>query len=119
MKLVLKIVAGILLASLLLIGGCAALIGGAANEASKELDKQQAKNAITKQQYAAVKQRATRASVEKNFGKPEDIQESDIDLGDGKTMSSDCIYYNAKGGTLGDMYQFCFEDGRLSSKSAY
>jgi hypothetical protein len=42
MKLMLKIAGGVILASVVLTAGCAALVGTAANEASKEINKEQA-----------------------------------------------------------------------------
>ncbi len=46
----LKVLLGALLAGLILIIGCVALIGGAANEVSNEIDEEQNRNAITNEQ---------------------------------------------------------------------
>lgn len=123
MKTIAKIVLGILIASVLLIGGCVALIGGAANEVSKEIDKEQDKNSITAAQFKALKIGETRDSVIDRFGKPSDAQEMnmDTDVGGGETIKTrqGCVYYNRKDGELGDTYQLCFERGKLTSKNAY
>jgi uncharacterized protein HemX len=114
---VLKVMLGVVLGGLLLIGGCVALIGGAANEAEKELDKEQNENAITNKQARSVKLGTTRAEVEQEFGPPKSDQESTNEgLGD-----DTCIYYNVKGGEILDQWQFCFEgsgqSGKLRSKN--
>lgn len=101
-----------------LIAGCAALIGGAANEVVKEADK----HAITKAEFAAVKTGETRAALEKRLGEPADTQEMDIDTSDfegaGATQSNDCVYYSKKGDVI-PTYQFCFTDDKLTTKSSY
>jgi len=108
---------GALLAGLILIIGCVALIGGAANEVSNEIDEEQNRNAITNEQARSVKLGTTRADVEEQFGPPESDQESSTEgLGD-----DSCIYYNIKGGEVLDSWQFCFEgsgtSGKLRSKN--
>lgn len=114
MKAILKIVAAILIASTLLIGGCAALLGGAANEASKELDKESKRHAITPKQYSGVALGDTRASIEKKFGEPESTDSTEAQ-GMGKQT---CIYYK-KRGHLASLYQFCFNGkGKLDIKNA-
>lgn len=117
MKTVFKVVLGVLIGGLLLIGGCVALIGGAANEVDKELDKEQNENAITNDQARSVKLGTTRAEVEQKFGKPESTQESENEgLG-----ADTCIYYNVKGGEVLDQWQFCFggngNQGKLRNKN--
>jgi hypothetical protein len=112
-KLVLKIAGGLVLASVILIAGCAALVAGGANEVQKESDE----TAITHAQFRAVEKGSTRAAVEADLGTPSDVQESEIS-GFGETLESDCIYYNRKGELL-SMYQFCFDNGKLTSKASY
>lgn len=114
----LKVLLAILVAGLLLIGGCVALIGGAADQAGKELDKDQKQHAITKAQYDSLKTNAaTKADVVGRYGAPDSSDEFEAkDVG-----GSDCIYYNDKGGEVGDFFQLCFDKagGNLESKSAY
>jgi hypothetical protein len=76
--------------------------GSESEESSKE---------VSPAEYAAIQEGDTRASVERLIGaEPESENET---VSGGQTLS--CIYYGvlASEGT----YQFCFEDGRLFSKS--
>jgi hypothetical protein len=112
-----KVVLGVLIGGLVLIGGCVALLAGGANEASKELDKEQDKNAITSNQARSVKLGTTRGEVVGKFGKPKSDQESE-NAGVG---ADSCIYYNLKGGEVLDQWQFCFsgkgKQGKLTGKN--
>jgi hypothetical protein len=117
----LSIAAGIFLGFALLIGGCAALLSGAFNEAAKQLDREQAAHAITPAQFDALTLGTSQSDVITQLGKqPEDTQEfvtkgvlSESEIG------SSCIYYNKVGGSFGDRYQFCFTNGALDSKNSY
>lgn len=113
MKLVVKIALGVILAVVLLIAGCTALLSAGVSEAQSESDK----TAITRAEYEAVKKGSSRAEVEATLGKPSDVQESEIQSL-GETYSSDCIYYNQEG-ELTSLYQFCFDNDKLSSKASY
>ncbi len=105
MKTVLKITLGILLASVLLIGGCVALIGGAANEVQKESDK----SAITPAQYRSIDTGMARDAVEDRLGAPTNESEYSTEIeGFDEPIGSSCIYYNRKGELL-SLYQFCFD----------
>ncbi len=116
----LKVVAGLLLLGAVLMVGCVALIGGAVDEVDKELDRQQNESAITQRQFKQLKMGTTQDQVEKRFGQPTDSQEMESEVAELDVQSNmSCIYYNRKGGEFGDMFQLCFDDGRLSSKSAY
>ena len=117
MKTVFKVVVGILIAATILIVGCVALIGGAADEVSEEFDKEQSKNAITNAQARSVKLGTTRAAVVQKFGKPKSTQESENEgLG-----ADTCIYDTIKGGEVLDQWQFCFggkgKQGKLTGKN--
>lgn len=117
MKTVLKVALGILLACVILIGGCAALIGGAANEVQEESDR----SAITRQQYREVRTGDTKAEVEAKLGEPTSANEFSTDVeGLDQPVGSSCIYYGRKGELLAG-YQFCFDvnTDRLDSKSAF
>ena len=112
-----KVLLGVLLAGLLLIGGCIALIGGVATEVDEELQREQNANAITNQQARGVELGTTRREVEERFGPPKSDQESENQgLGE-----DSCIYYNVRGGEALDQWQFCFEgsgkNGKLRSKN--
>lgn len=116
----LKVLVAIAVVGMLFIAGCAALIGGAATEIDEELDKQQNQSAITQQQFKSLKMGTTQKQVEKKFGPPADSQEMESEISELDVESSmSCIYYNREGGSFGDMFQLCFDDGKLNSKNAY
>ncbi len=117
MKTFLKVTLGVIVGGLVLIIGCAALIGGAANEVSKGITTEQNRNAITNAQARSVELGTTRRTVQERFGPPKSDQESsNAGLG-----ADTCTYYNVRGGQLLDSWQFCFEgaglDGTLRSKN--
>lgn len=117
MKTVLKVTLGILLACVILIGGCAALIGGAANEVQEESDR----TAITRDQYRQVKTGDTRDEVERALGEPSSANEFSTEIdGLDDPVGSSCIYYGRKGELIA-AYQFCFDvnTDELESKSSY
>jgi hypothetical protein len=121
LKTIVKVFIGVILALVVVIVGCAALIGGAANEASKELDRQQQQHAITRNQFRSLRlgmsERQVRAAVGK---RPENRQAFESEgILDEEPSRSSCIYYNRAGGTFGDSFQLCFENGHLSSKNSY
>lgn len=110
MKTILKIVAAGIILLVLAIGGCAALIGGAVNEAQKDQDK----NGVTAAQFKTVHNGMSEADLRQKFGKPDDRQVTKA-----KGFNSTCVYYPVAGGDLGDSFQFCFTNGALDSKSKY
>jgi len=120
MKTILKIAAGMLVASCVLIGGCVALVGSAANSADKQMQADHDKAAITKTQLHSVHMGDSKDSVIAELGTPDDSQhmESSSEFGD---STNDCIYYNVKGKDWTDLdrYQLCFSDGKLDSKNQY
>jgi hypothetical protein len=118
MKTVFKITFGIVLAGLLLMGGCAALIGGAANEVVKESDK----SAITQAQFDSIEKGATKDEVTEAL-KPavfSNEQTTEVDSGEtGMDLDSTCIYYNKESFADG-MYQFCFDGSdKMTTKASY
>ena len=117
----LKVFLGLSLAGLVFIVACSALVLSAAEEVGKELDAQQAEHAITPAQFDALKLGASEDSVIRTLGKePEDRQDFEsVGVLDDEPSNSTCIYYNRAGGTFGDVYQLCFDNGRLQSKNAY
>lgn len=114
MKLILKIVLGIVIATILIIGGCAALVGGTLNEVDKELTESQNENAITEAEFKSLRIGTPLSEVKAEFGKPEDTQTMNI-----QGQKNVTIYYNVKGGELMDMYQLSFDAGKLTSKSKF
>jgi hypothetical protein len=115
MKTMLKIAGGIILAFVLLIAGCTALIGVGANEVQKESNE----HAITRAQYRAIKSGMTRAQVEAKLGEPANDQDMNVSVEELSVASNtQCIYYNEKDEIV-SMYQFCFDNGKLNSKARY
>lgn len=110
MKTILKIVIAGIILMVLAIGGCAALLGGAMDEVEKDSQK----HSITEKQFKSIKKGTSLKDVKKELGEPEDEQTTETD---GLTM--DCIYYPVKDGEFLDSYQFCFDNGVLSSKSKW
>ena len=104
-----------------LIGGCSAILIGAANEAVNDLNDEQQQHAITRADYNALSIGMTEEEVRQSTGKaPEDRQnfESEGFLNDEPEKSS-CIYYNKADGEFLDTYQLCFDNGKLTSKNDF
>ncbi|MGZ6907157.1 MAG: DUF2510 domain-containing protein [Acidimicrobiia bacterium] len=115
------VVGGLFLVFCLGFAGCIALIGTAANEAVKELNREQAAHAITRAQFDAISLGISRDDLLRQLGKePEDSQEF-VTKGilNQQDVQSSCVYYNKVGGTFGDRFQFCFNGDSLQSKNAY
>ena len=107
----------LLLLTGLAIGGCIALIGKGAEEVGDEIEKSQNRNAITNTQARQLEIGTRRSVVEQRFGPPARTQEGK----NGGLRRDSCIYYNVKGGSIGDQWQLCFEgsgrSGKLRSKN--
>lgn len=119
MKTVLKVMLGILLACVVLIGGCAALFGAAVDDVQKDSDK----TAITVQQYGSAKVgTSTRDEIESEFGEPQsndDIQAEGVEGIPESSFQQSCIYYNRKG-QLASLFQFCVDGNDVvRSKGSY
>ena len=117
MKTVVKIALGIVLGCTVLIVGCAALIGSAADDVQEESDR----TAITQQQYREIRRGATRSEVEAALGEPASADEWSTEIdGLDEPVGSTCVYYGRKGELL-PSYQFCFDvnTGELESKSSF
>lgn len=115
MSTILKVAAGIIVAFVALAVGAVLVIGGAASEVSKEMEKQQSSNSITQAEFRSLKDGASLTAVRKKFGKPDNEQTQQID-GLGRQTH---LYYNVEGGEIGDSYQLVFDDGKLTSKNKY
>lgn len=122
MKTVIKVMLGLILGSVVLIAGCAALLGGAANQVQKESDK----TAITPAQYSSATTGViTRREVEARFGTPQtsdEVQAEGVQGIPDSDFSQACIYYNREG-ELASLYQFCFDGtgggAKLQTKASY
>ena len=115
------VLAAVLILMAIGFAGCVAVVGTVASKAVDELNKEQARHAITPGQFTSVQLGTSRVDVVTELGKsPEDAQEF-VQRGilNGQDLNSSCIYYNKAGGSFGDRYQFCFQNDSLSSKNAY
>lgn len=117
MKVFLAVVGGVIVAVILLIVGCGALVGTSVDQAVKDT---QSKNAITAEQFRSINIGDSEQSIIDRFGEPESRQNSETKkvFGEG-TDTSSCVYYNKKDGELLDSYQLCFTNGKLDSKNEY
>jgi rRNA maturation endonuclease Nob1 len=112
----------VILAFLVVFGGCTAIVLASVNNAVNELNKEQASHAITPAQFDSIKIGTPRAQVISTVGKqPEDTQEfTSKGVLSNEQIKSSCIYYNKSGGKFGDIYQFCFDNhNNLESKNSY
>jgi hypothetical protein len=119
---VLKILLGIVLLMVLVVGGCTALFAAGVNEAVSELNEQQAASAISQETFDGIQIGATRADVDAAVAPavPQNAQEfTQEGVLDEAQINSSCIYFNRQGGEFGDVFQFCFEGDRLTSKNSY
>jgi len=117
----LKVFAAVCAAGLVLIGGCTALVVGGASEVAKQLDAEQRAHAISKATFDSLSIGMSEEEVIAAAGKePENRQEFESEgFLDDEPQSSSCIYYNRAGGEFGDVFQLCFDDGKLRAKNAY
>ena len=124
MKTILKVALGIILGLTVLIVGCAVIVGVGVNEAVDEVQKDSDKTAITQADYESVKTGPdgnSRKRIESRFGEPQsqqDVETGEIEGVPDSSSDLECIYYNRKG-KLVSLYQFCFENGRVESKSSF
>ena len=118
---VLKVLAISSAVFLLFIIGIIVLIGAGANEVSNQLDAEQDAHAITATTYKSIHLGDSRSDVRDAAGKPpENAQEFETaGVLDSSKIKSSCLYWNKKGGEFGDIYQLCFDNGKLTSKNAY
>jgi hypothetical protein len=115
MKTVLKVMLGVVLAGVLLIVGCAVLVGSAAEDAVNEVEQEADAHALTPAEFRSIQKGSTIAEVKGEFGEPESSDNTESITGKGRDR---CLYYNQKGADLleGESYQLCFEPGKLRAK---
>jgi hypothetical protein len=95
-----------------------ALLAAGVDEATKE----QNETAITRSQFRSIDIGTTQTAVERRLGDPGDKQQFENEgLPGEQAAKSSCIYYNEKDKGLGEgaFFQFCFDEGRLTSKNSY
>lgn len=116
---VLKVMLGVILGGIVLIGGCGALLAIGLDEAQDESDR----TSITRSQYSSAKTgQWTQSQLEARFGEPASSDEIKAEGVEGipeSDFSQNCLYYSRRG-ELASLYQFCFgEDGVLTTKASY
>jgi hypothetical protein len=102
------IIAGAVVALLLLLAGCGLLVAAVVDEVDDEIDER----SITQAEFRSVPLNSTESQVRAALGTP--IRESETKRG------GECLYYAREGQGLFDINDFklCFRDGALVSKSA-
>jgi hypothetical protein len=92
---------------------CAVLVGEGAEDIGQEFEREFQREfderAITRAEFESVERGMRLETVRRRLGPTAET----TTIGD-----ETCLYYNRKGGELGDQYEFCSVDGRLRSKSA-
>jgi adenine-specific DNA methylase len=110
---------GVILGGAVLIVGCFAVIGAGVDEAEKEQNRQ----GITLSEFRSIEQGTSQPDVEAQLGEPADSQEFEQEIPElqDQPSRSSCIYYPEKNQPLfeGRSFQFCFDEGKLTSKNAY
>ena len=117
MSMVVKVVLGVLIAGLLLFGGCAVLFGAFVGEADKGVTR---KGVITRADAAQVKKGMTKRQVTRILGRPRITQETEDELGGEEYLyynSEAYLYYNVKREGALPRWQFVFRKGKLVSKN--
>lgn len=121
MKTILKIIVGVVVAIVILAVVSILLIGGAANEVTKDIESDHAEGAeyaMSAKEFKSVDTAAKMTYKEfvAKYGKPDPEQTQEQQVNGTKFLT---IYYNVEGGDLMDMYQFSFTDGVLDGKSKF
>jgi hypothetical protein len=100
-----------------------AVIALAISAGVEEAEEEQDRVGITLSEFRSIEQGTSQQEVVDTLGEPEDAQEFEQQIPELESTParSSCIYYPEKGKPLfeGRSFQFCFDDGRLTSKNAY
>jgi len=112
------IAVAILLGGLYVIGTASNHFDGAPNVSSYSTSDGYPAHSITASGFRMQTIGTTLTDVKAVLGDPEDAQQHAYGNGTGGTSSSTCIYYNDLAGNTG-VYQFCFDNGTLTSKAKY
>ncbi len=110
---ILGVILAALVGALVLIGLAFVLAG---DRVTRELDKEQRPASITTRQFDRLDADATRKQVEKRLGESARAEEFEIEgLEQQEPEGSSCVYYDRRGGRLGDFFQICFRGDRVHS----
>lgn len=119
MKTIIKIIAALIIAAIILIVGLVVLIGAATNEVSKSIEGDHAKGAeyaMSADEFHQIKPGVEYHAFIEKYGKPDPDKTQRITVAGSKDVT---VYYNVEGGDLLDSYQFSFTNGTLSSKAKW
>lgn len=105
MKTIFKIMLGV-------IGAVAVLV------VSNQIHQSQNRNALTPTQFRSIRLGSTLKQVEHKYGMPVPHMTQTTRM-KGFNFNSITVYYNVKGGQIGDTYQLDFQHGRLDSKRVH
>lgn len=107
---------------ILVLAGCAVLVGGAATSVSNDTKKQEAKSAITVAQWDTIKAGMTKAQVLAIVkpAVPSDEQTTQSQSKD-FNYNSNCLYFNKAEDTSFSAiaYQVCLSNGKVESKNSF
>lgn len=120
MKTVFKIFFGIILSVVVLAVGCTALVSKGVSDSVDSVKAENAKSAISQAQFDAVKAGASRADVLTALKPAVPTTEDTSQYSDGTVATNlDCVYFNKQSDEVfTGLYQFCFTDDKLTSKSS-
>jgi hypothetical protein len=117
-----NVLLGIVLLSILAVGGCIALLGSAANEVSKSMDAEQSRSAITTTQWEAIQPGMTKAQVLEIVAPAEPSDEQTMESQSGEfEYNSNCLYFNKAESEEFEIfsYQVCLTDDKVESKNSF
>ena len=107
------VILGALVGALLLIGLAFVLFG---ERVTRSLDEEQRPASITVRQLDRLDADATRKQVEERLGDSARAEEFEFEgLEQQEPEGSSCVYYDRRGGRLGDIFQICFRGDRVDS----
>lgn len=112
------IVGAILTAGVLLIAGCAALLGSAADEVDKEIKRDEAAAAkLSRKVMREVKRGMTKDQVRKIAGKPDDTDR--MKAGEGEFAIDQTCWHYGTDDFADSLVQVCFDRDKVDSVSRY
>ena len=107
------VILGALVVALLLIGLAFVLFG---ESVTRELDEEQRPASVSTRQLDRLAADATRKEVEDRLGESARAEEFEVrGLDREEPEGSSCVYYDRRGGRLGDIFQVCFRGDRVHS----
>ena len=114
MRFLLAVLLGAVLGAVLLVGLVFVLAG---EGITRELDKEQRPASITERQLRRVGIGASKEDAKERLGDYAEADELESPgVEEREPERTTCIYYDRRGGRVGDVFQLCFLDNQLDSK---